>query len=85
MLFITYLTLSNWNISNQNVFLYDFWRFLSGEVYNVRGLKACLNSQFSRWSVVAVLAGPVFWELDLCKIDAWALAQTVYAFIFVKE
>ena len=32
MLFIIHLTLTNWNISNQNVFLYDFWHFLNGEV-----------------------------------------------------
>ena len=30
MLFIIHLTLINWNISIQNVFLYDFWHFLSG-------------------------------------------------------
>ena len=32
MLFIIYLTLNNQNINNQNVILYVFWHFLSGEV-----------------------------------------------------
>ena len=30
MLFIIHLTLNIWNISHQNVFLYVFWYFLSG-------------------------------------------------------
>ena len=30
---------------------------------------AWLHSQFSRWSVVAVLASPVFWGLDHCMLS----------------
>ena len=47
MLLITHLTLNNWNIGNQNVFLYIFWHFLRGEVQNVRAPKACLKSHIS--------------------------------------
>ena len=46
MLFIIHLTLNNRNIANQNVFLYVFWHFLSGEVYYERAPKVSTDTPF---------------------------------------
>ena len=69
MLFIIHLTLNNRNIANQNVFLYVFWHFLSGEVKNVRAPKVCLKTHFFRRSVVTALLRPVIWGLVLCMFS----------------
>ena len=46
MLFIIHLTLTNWNISNQNVFIYDFWHFLSGD----RGIECTSSHSVSKFT-----------------------------------
>ena len=62
MLFIIHLTLNIWNISNQNVFLYVLWHFLSGEVKNVQISQSGSKETFfqAKRSQAVFLARPVF-------------------------
>ena len=77
MLFIIHLTLNNRNIANQNVFLCVFSDFLSGELQNVRALKVCLKTQFSKRSIVTCLSSSSYLGASSLYVFSTTIIQMV--------